>query len=128
VEDLARLSPLAFVTSVCSVGILSRYPTRSNAGNFDHSEIRRKRPRRLPPETLNAFSVPLLPNPEFCRIYPALSAARRRRGHSSAGNGGPAEIGDNCCPTLSRSRHAKELAARQNGTTVGAVAKSQKFL
>ena len=37
------------------------------------------------------------------------------------------EIGDSCCPTLPRRRHSKDLAARQNGTTVGAVAKSQKF-
>ncbi len=37
------------------------------------------------------------------------------------------EIGDSRCPTLPPSPHSKDLAARQNGTTVGAVAKSQKF-
>ena len=64
-EDLARLSPWYSTTSTCSEGILSRCPSRSNAGNFGHSETRPRRPRRLPPETLSAFSVPLLPNTQY---------------------------------------------------------------
>src|SRR5712671_4418370 len=68
----------------------------------------------------------ILRSEEFCRIYPVLfpprAAARSLLRAPSVLTSETVAV-----LPLPRSRHSKDLAARQNGTTVGAVAKSQKF-
>lgn len=63
----------------------------------------------------------------MCRIYPALFPPRAAARSLLRAPSVRLEIGDSRCPTCRAAVISKDLAARQNGTTVGAVAKSQKF-
>lgn len=68
----------------------------------------------------------VLRSEEFCRIYAVLFPPRvQRRGHY-CGRRRSGLTRRQFLPSRDR-RHSKDLAARHNGTTVGAVAKSQKF-